>query len=384
MGVDDSGLEVLRKAAQEITPGDRSNYVLQLAILKAEGSVPVDDSGLEVLRKVAQEVTPGDKSNYVMQAKILSGMTVPVGRTAYVDLINGDDSAGQVGVIGAPFLTIAAAEAAITDAAEINQYVLMIGPGDHDVTGLVKKPDIKWQGQGAFLTRVQVTSGSLDLAHADYALAAHRTEFEGVRFNPCPIVCDLFTVGSTFRAQFQFKDCFFDSPSTFTGRSAEDSIFYFGGRIASTPNSWYSMSVYIFGMFNTGDGGDVYRIASANGNFAQAFIFASLFGAPFKVEGVDFVITGFVGCIVNELRVDGTAAVIYLEDSTTIAEPVFSGGATAAQFVYLSNSKRTGYTPAVSGDWSPVPTQVAEALDQLAAASFSDENARRYALLVGY
>jgi len=59
--------------------------------------------------------------------------------------------------------------------------------------------------------------------------------------------------------------------------------------------------------------------------------------------------------------------VLILDDVATINWGV--GAEANTTIMYTKAASQVGYSPAVPGDWSPAPTQVAEALDQLAVAS---------------
>jgi len=113
-------------------------------------------------------------------------IAVPMGNTAYVDSIIGNDLTAQVGDMILPFATIGAAEAAITTASNTNPFLIIIGPGSFDCTSLVKKSNISWMGQGISTTFISTTSGDVDFY--DSALGAG---ISSMTITGCTFTCGL-------------------------------------------------------------------------------------------------------------------------------------------------------------------------------------------------
>jgi hypothetical protein len=313
-----------------------------------------------------------------------SSSSAIISRTAFIDLDVGNDSTGVVGNLSFPFATISGAESAITDATDSKFYVLEIGPGSHDVTGIVKKPHVNWVGDSPSATKITVSSGSLDLANAVMVSGTHTSSFYGLSFNSCPIATDAASVGGSGTATWIFDTCTFNSTQTWTGRGGNDAVIYRGNcSLQSTPNVWDSVSVYLFDCLMTADGASSHKFTDATSGSCQFFMVGTIALSTVRVEAATFCVGGVIGTVINLLEVDGTAPNIYIDSGTLITDPSFSGGATSAQILLLSQSKRVSYAPSVSGNWSPVPNIVSDALDQLAANASSSVFSQRYSLLVG-
>lgn len=98
MAVDDQGMQVLVKAAEEVTPGDKSEYYIKVGI--------VDDSS------TANEPTDGDNITTVSQGRLLIGTTDVPGTARAV--ITDDDGHLQIDVLSSALPTGAARDATVS------------------------------------------------------------------------------------------------------------------------------------------------------------------------------------------------------------------------------------------------------------------------------
>lgn len=294
----------------------------------------------------------------------------------------GNDSTAD-GSIHRPFLTIPAAEAFITDNSSTNIYELWIGPGEFDLAGMTeKKSYVHWLGQGWYGTRVINTDGDTNLTNSTFSsISTHEIQFRGIYFYTV-LLADIFTAasGNPGSVNYLFEHCILNSRVSFIGRDASDGVSFYSFRIQSTPNVFDSVNLGMWDGFCGGDGGSNYTLGSTNGG-AQAFILATIIGSTFIVQSTgNFVIAALIGGASVFLTLDGTTPQVYLDDSQVINGINYLNGASASQFLLLSDAERNRYSPELALDWNPSPNQVKQALDQLANREVF---ARRYAFMLG-
>lgn len=289
----------------------------------------------------------------------------PVDQTAWVSL-SGDDGLGQVGDITLPFATIAAAEAAITDATDTVRYVINIAPGEYDVTGMEKKSDIFWQGSGAFATRIITTTGPLLLANASMATDNTYQGFSDLGID-CSLEGDFQSLGGVGSTFWSFYNVVTTAPIAMIGRGGDrDSVFGFstdfddGWDLTSINAS--TTAVRFAGQVN---------VKCDNGNGGQWLTAGATVLSQVVVQDVDnasFCLIGLLGSIVGgQLTIDGANAQAYVDAGAVVGDNIIQLNGGVLNLVTHGN--RVAYTPADSSQWSVVPGQVAAALDAVAGGT---------------
>lgn len=287
-------------------------------------------------------------------AQILSqtggGGSVPVFRTIYVD-VAGNDSTGT-GSIAAPFATPQAAINLIIDATSANPAVVSIGPGAYGdgTTALTVKPNVHLSASSRGAVVLNYT-GVTWANPVDVTPALQCMSFIGFLFN------FTFTVNpdttnwtdSTTSSFILFSDCI--------GANGANT-----GGIDATLNLTPGIPVYFFNCPNasvTITQGDAYPdnclglvtyVGSAGNLSAFALITNCSQPANIHINGTN-----------AELEIDSVS----LPNGVLANINILNGGVV----VPLNKASGIGYTPANSGDWSPVPDVISDALDQLGGRS---------------
>lgn len=114
------------------------------------------------------DVDSTDPANPIVSAKV-DGVTIgfngsgelevneiPVGNTLFVDIVNGDDSTGEVGNLAKPYLTMAAAKAAATSGDRI-----IVGPGTYPETSNIWKDGVAWSFSNNTTVSVTINDGGV-------------------------------------------------------------------------------------------------------------------------------------------------------------------------------------------------------------------------------
>lgn len=254
--------------------------------------------------------------------------SVPQSQRAYVDVLDGDDGTGVVGDVSKPFATIAAAEAAITDNSSSKQYILFLGPSEHDINGLVKKSNIGWIADHAGYTHV-IRSDALDLATADMNLSFCDYIFSNIRFN-CQLVGDFFAIGGSESVDILFFNCNLNGRCTFAGRSSDDLTYKFC--LFGTTNNQWAIGCNFWSCFFGGDGGGYHRFIAANGVNGEYIFYNSLIaGKPqFYYEGSETIfLASLASVFAGQTTFNGSGITAFVSDSnflfgspTTIAQEV--------------------------------------------------------------
>ncbi len=125
------------------------------------GTGAVNGTGTQIAQHVADATHNGYLSSVDWNTFNIIN-TVPADRQRYVS-VAGNDSTGN-GTFYKPFLTLAAAETAITNATSSVQYVINIGPGTF-VAPSTKKPNIAWSGTGRRWTFITFAAGGMLLSN---------------------------------------------------------------------------------------------------------------------------------------------------------------------------------------------------------------------------
>lgn len=282
-------------------------------------------------------IAPPAGSGYVLTDSFGNGhlswsppqSSVPLGQQAWV-VPNGNDGTGIVGDATKPFLTIAAAEAAITDASTTKWYVINLGAGAFDFTAATKKSYISWLGVGSETTYVTTTVGDINLTGPDLAVPSSSSvmNFTHLHFQQ-PVNMDTVAAGLTAGsgAQYWFDGVSFDSAGTITGLGGDSVLLecrscYLNGGYSLTSASATIIGSYIAGTVNI----------DAEGTMgAQALNLGTSILAGINITSADdsFSLAGVIGGIVGgAVSISGAQSQGVFDVGALSSSPVLSTGGT--------------------------------------------------------
>lgn len=281
---------------------------------------------------------------------------------------NGNDGTGVVGDISKPFLTVGAAEAAITDATFTKAYLINISPGDYDVTGVTKKANIYWQGSGQFATTFSTSDASpFDLADPVMATDQTAQGFNNLGFNAA-LDGDFKSLGGLGSTLWVVFNTLTKNNVVLRGRGGDrDSLI---ATASDFDDGWELHSVNAQTNTLRFAGTVSFKCTASDGG--QWLGVANLILAAVVVQDEDngtFCLIGMTGSIVggSGFTIDGANAQAYLDANTVISNNIIqlNGGILSL----LAQANRVSYTPTDSANWSVVPGTVAAALDAIAGGT---------------
>lgn len=273
----------------------------------------------------------------------------------------GSDAAGN-GSEERPFLTIQAAMSSITDSSTTKRYIVLVGPGDWNDPFVLKVWTSVVGLDSALSTRINTASVTLDSAFG--TPTNQRSAFVDIRFNqPLSLT---FPAGS--QGKVYFEDCAFNKDVTISN-------------LSTSPNVQSQLiNCYLYANFTVS--GLTFMVSESSFEGANAFsvsggaaptavtIYGSGSDGTMSVvwaAGQQPVSVECFGANFAALSLDG-ASITYTGNADSIPAGVTRlNGAPAP--VLTTSAAAVAYAPAVPGNWLTPPTEVAEALDEIAAMS---------------
>lgn len=286
----------------------------------------------------------------------------------YVDP-DGSDVNGD-GSILFPFASIGHTLTSITDSTSTKPYVVSINPGTYSETGLEVPVWVFLVGSYQQPTKIIDSSGSIKINSASFSAGSERIGFENLNLiNSTGITIDFQAIGGAGSNQVYMNNNQVVGPVIMRGRGS-DALTGFDNRFFGTYTSSAMQEVHYSGyfantvLFNTLG---VTSVATSPAFTAMAF-----FGnATFTSSGAGNTMTPtLIACQSSgSLTVDQATTTLSGDDVSLNASPLSITN--SGVVTYLSVAQYEGYTPATPGNWSPVPTQVAGALDTLSSSGAS-------------
>lgn len=276
----------------------------------------------------------------------------------YVDK-SGSDTTGN-GSPSNPFLTIVHAYSSATSASSTNRYTINVGPGVYSETSLTLKPWVWLQGQAGGATTVS-SSGNIGFSGLTSGAAIQLGLLGLVISTPLNLNSTNLTSSGSLLMTIREVQLTSGSTFTFIGIHVETLEIY-DSYFTNTVTFSGLLSTYIAGcdiqsQFIITDtyaaGGQVYYITGC---------YIGIFSVTAPTTPTEIIISGTY--ILGGLTLSGAQVEYNPDVSSIIFGTSISNGAVVTP---LNDVQYIHYTPAVSGNWSPVPTQPAAALDQLAS-----------------
>jgi len=242
--------------------------------------------------------------------------------------MEGNDATGQWGNMFRPFATIQAAEAAAPSPSITNPCSIQILPGEHDITGLVKKPWILWSGAGSSATKIR-SDDPIDFANPSFSTGDQNIDFSNIDFLT-QINTDIHAIGGIGSGNYTatFRNCRFETGQTWKGRGF-DQVFYYTCFSNNTPNRWIScsMSTYATPWFTDGVT-PTNTLESQNGLESQLLAFFSLFLGALTVTGNATALLSMIGSVCpGGITVDQPTSIAYFLSAPTFGSvPVSTNG----------------------------------------------------------
>lgn len=316
----------------------------------------------------ADEVYIADSANSFVQARTTIAQILAnnssVGNLVCV-ASNGSDVTGTGSPI-APFASIGHALSTITTSSSTNPYVVSIGPGTYSETGLEIPIWVFLVGSMQQPTKIIDSSGAISVNSSSYSSGSQRLGFQDLNLiNSTGLTINFQSIGGSGSNDIYINNCQIVGAVTISGRGSD---FLTGN------------NNQIFGAYTSSGMQEIWF----GGYFASTATFntsgvTSVTAAP-ELTGVDlfsdvtFTSSGSGNSMQPTLISSQVSGTLTIDQATTnlFADEVSLNAGTLSQtngglVTYLSVAKYEGYTPATSGNWSTVPTEVAGALDTVAA-----------------
>jgi hypothetical protein len=289
---------------------------------------------------------------------------VPFAQVLYVDP-NGNDSTGN-GTVVNPYLTIGNALSKITTSSSTKPYVVMINAGTYSETGLEVPVWVFLVGAMQQPTKIIDSSGSIKINSASFSAGSERIGFQNLNLiNSTGLDINFQSIGGSGSNDIYLVNCQIAGNVTLLGRGS-DYITGDNNQIFGTYTSSAMQEIWFGGYFANNC---VFNTAGVTGQaIGPEFTGVDFFG------GVEFTSSGSGNTMAPTMISSQVSGTLQVDQATTTlsADEVSLNAGTLSQtngglVTYLSLAKYEGYTPAISGNWPTVPTQVAQALDEVAS-----------------
>jgi len=289
-------------------------------------------------------------------ASRISGLNISFDAVKFVAK-NGNDATGT-GSITKPYLTVKAAMDSILDATNLRRYAIFVNPGRYDEVGLTLSANVFIIGYSYFNTRI---SNSIPFApNATFTPAGdHRSGI--VNINIASAINMDFLAISSNEGKFYLNGCQVTSTLTFTSFSSinqgfVDSCEMFSG----VTNNGFNLHMRSNRVF----GGNIVLNSQAGRTTRLDMLGCKVVGNLTAIgDGVNPITARLTGNnIAGSITASGAGVAISSDVISAAGTKTITAPAT---FTFLSFAQNLGFTPNVAGDWSPSPTEVKAALDQL-------------------
>ncbi len=280
---------------------------------------------------------------------------------------NGNDTTGNGSIIR-PYLTLAKALASITDASTTKRYGIFVLPGRYDeAVNIVLKPWIWIVGYGSNICYITSPNNQVTPSAAFGGVNTRLGVLNiyvggstGLNWDLSALAggsCVMDLIGVTFNGGLTFKGRagsadFLQMFTTYAigDWNLQDTQGFAYSCFSASNINFTTVNADIFG----GGGYNLNSVSASNWSLICAaahrhtlFINASSNPGTFTVTGVDATV------LIDAISAPKLESDLILSGSPTIN--------------YITNSYAVTYTPGSPGNWSPAPTDVTRALDQLAA-----------------
>jgi hypothetical protein len=282
----------------------------------------------------------------------------------YVDP-NGNDSTGN-GSVTNPFLTIGHTLSTIVDSTSTKPYVVNINAGTYSETGLEVPVWVFLVGSMQQPTKIIDSSGAIKINSASFSAGSERIGFQNLNLiNSTGITIDFQAIGGSGSNQVYLNNNQIVGPVIMRGRGS-DALTGFDNRYFGSYTSSAMQEVHYSGYFAGATTFNSLGVTSVD--------VAPAFNAINFYSSLTFTSSGSGNTMTPTMVSSPVSGTLTVDQATTTlsADEVSLNASTlsitnSGVITYLSIAKYEGYTPAVPGNWSPTPVQVASALDQLAA-----------------
>lgn len=278
---------------------------------------------------------------------------------------NGNDGTAD-GSWQKPYLTVQAAMASIADASPTKRYNIFVFPGRYTETNLQLKANVFITGYSFYNTRIQNNVAIIPDAATFTPDADNRIGF--VNINIASALDINFNTASSNQGKFYATGCQITAGLTMTAltggsninQSIIDDCQIFGGVTQYGWQGVYMNTIVQSGNIvvnprvdGLGNSSIDMQTTTVHGNVTIGTGTADTISATLRGEACDGTVT------FNGSGVSASVTNQFLTSSPTVLN--------GAVVTLLSRAQNEGYSPAVPGNWAPAPTEVASALDQLAA-----------------
>jgi hypothetical protein len=318
-------------------------------------------TAIAALTPAANSVIAGNGSTFIDY--------VPTTQEVVYVTSNGNDSTGN-GSLLFPFLTIGHALSTITTSSSVNPYVVKLGAGTYSETGLEIPVWVFLVGDAQQPTKIIDSSGAIKINSASFSAGSERIGFFNLNLiNSTGITIDFQAIGGAGSNQIYMNNNQIVGPVIFRGRGSD---FYTGfeNKFFGAYTSSGMQENHYVELFN--------NTVTFNTSGVTSTACSSEFTACTFFSSLTFTSSGAGNTLTPEMISSPVSGTLTVDQATTTlsADEVSLNAGTLSQtngglITYLSIAKYEGYTPAVPGNWSPVPTQVAQALDELATRNSS-------------
>lgn len=296
---------------------------------------------------------------------------ITVSDEVYVS-VNGSDITGD-GTENNPWASVTYAYSQITTATTAAPWVINVGPGTYSETNVLVKPNIFLNGLCLDPTTVSV-SGSWSL---DPSWTTEPSGHYGAANMSLQGTVNFDFSGATvgFSSKSTFLNCQVEDGFTVTGRSGQTDLFVLKN---SAVNGDIVQHGGALGLVNTQvfDGGNLtYDMGSLLSESGELVLTGSqVLGGSISISTSDpsnnVIYYGLASTCAGNQTFDGALLVVNV-DAVSLSTKGNVTLLNSPTINRLNDAYDLGYSPAVPSDWSPTPTVVQDALDQLAARTFS-------------
>lgn len=291
-------------------------------------------------------------------------------QTVSVNYLSGSDVACPAtpcgdGSIDKPFQTIVTALASITDATASKPYVIALSADNQiESADILSKPYVSMRGVGQKPTVINLSGFDIKPS-ASHATSDSIIEFSDLVIGGGGIIWDLQALGGAHNSYVYLDNVQIDDNSEFKGRN---------GFISDTfeiHNVTASNSLIVDSAYFIVYGGELASTVDiSNSQLTAGGVFVAINSAildsTLTIDGVDVTLTNVSYPGGGAITTLNTVSINSYRGLPAKSARTLSGGTTINN---IDRPSALAYTPTTSGNWSIVPTDVQEALDNLAAAT---------------
>ena len=316
---------------------------------------------IAALTPSSNSIIYGDGTNY--------NSVVPT--TAEVKYVskNGNDSTGN-GSILFPYLTLAAANASITDASNSKRYVVFIEAGRYDETVNIElKPYVAYVGYGSFASYITSPDNQIS-PDASYNNANGRSSLINLYVGGSTgINFDLSGLGTTGSCVLDMINTQINGGITFIGRDLGADFIQTEGNTYCFGN--VQLSNCQLSLYGGWIGGNLtLDTATTSSNTTFTINNVQIFGTVTFDSSGSLTNTGtFTNCNIGSTFTITGANTTVSADVNSLPATKANRSITGGTLNLLSNAINLKYEPTTPSDWTVVPDNVSSALDELAANS---------------